>query len=98
VKDYVARWKKEVGREPNGLPYTQYLYDAPYLVAAVFKSLDSKKIPVTGENFRKEMLAIKTFDLPLTGKLTLADDHTVTKPVYLMEVKGGKWTRKAIVE
>ena len=44
------------------------------------------------------MLAIKTFDLPLTGKVTLSDDHTVKKPVYLMEVKGGKWTRKAIVE
>jgi branched-chain amino acid transport system substrate-binding protein len=97
VKAYVARWTKEVGREPNGLPYTQYLYDAPYFVAAVFKSLDSKKIPITGENFRKEMLAIKTFDLPLTGKTTLGDDHTVVKPVYLMEVKGGKWTKKAIV-
>ena len=43
VKDYVARWQKEVGREPNGLPYTQYLYDAPYMVAAIFKSLDDKK-------------------------------------------------------
>jgi branched-chain amino acid transport system substrate-binding protein len=97
VKAYVARWVKEVGREPNGLPYTQYLYDAPYLIAAVFKSLIDKKLPVTGENFRKEMLAIKTFDLPLTGKITLGDDHTVVKPVYLMEVKGGKWTRKAVV-
>jgi len=97
VKAYVARWVKEVGREPNGLPYTQYLYDAPYLVAAVFKSLDSKKIPITGENFRKEMLAMKTFDLPLTGKTTLDDAHTVVKPVYLMEVKGGKWTKKAVV-
>ena len=98
VKDYVARWKKDVGREPNGLPYTQYLYDAPYLVATIFKALESKKLPATGENFRKEMLAIRTFDLPLTGKVTLSDDHTVKKPVYLMEVKGGKWTRKAIVE
>ena len=43
VKDYVARWTKEVGREPNGLPYTQYLYDAPYLVAAVLKSLDEQE-------------------------------------------------------
>ena len=90
----MARWKKEVGREPNGLPYTQYLYDAPYLVAAVFKSLDDKKMPITGENFRKEMLAMKTFDLPLTGKTTIGDDHTVVKPVYLMEVKGGKWTQQ----
>ena len=97
VKEYVARWQKEVGREPNGLPYTQYLYDAPYMVAAVFKALNDKKMPVTGENFRKEMLAMHTFSLPITGKTTLNDDHTVVKPVYLMEVKGGKWARKAIV-
>jgi branched-chain amino acid transport system substrate-binding protein len=97
VKAYVARWVKEVGREPNGLPYTQYLYDAPYLVAAVFKSLEAKKLPVTGENFRKEMLAMKSFDLPLTGRTTLGDDHTVVKPVYLMEVKGGKWVQKAVI-
>jgi len=97
VKSYVARWTKEVGREPNGLPYTQYLYDAPYLVAAVLKSLDDKKLPITGENFRKEMLAMKSVDTPLTGKTTISADHTATKPVYLMEVKGGKWTRKAVV-
>jgi len=97
VAAYVERWKKEVGREPNGLPYTQYLYDAPYIVAAVYKSLDEKKLPLTGENFRKEMLAIGSFDLPLTGKLTINDDHTVNKPVFLMEVKDGKWTQKAVV-
>ncbi|OYU47223.1 MAG: ABC transporter substrate-binding protein [Rhizobiales bacterium PAR1] len=97
VKTYVERWVKEVGRPPNGLPYTQYLYDSPYLVAAVFASLDKKGTPITGENFRKEMLTIKTFDLPLTGKVTFADDHTVNKPVYLVEVKGGKWTGKAVV-
>ena len=97
VKDYVDRWVKEVGRAPNGLPYTQYLYDTPALVAAVFTSLDKKGIAPTGENFRKEMLAIKTFDLPLTGKVTFAEDHTVNKPVYLVEVKNGKWTKKAVV-
>ena len=97
VKDYVDRWVKEVGRAPNVLPYTQYLYDTPALVAAVFTSLDKKGIAPTGENFRKEMLAIKTFDLPLTGKVTFAEDHTVNKPVYLVEVKNGKWTKKAVV-
>lgn len=98
VADYVARWKQEVGREPNGLPYTQYLYDAPYIVAAVFKSLDDKKLPLTGENFRREMVAIKTFDLPLTGRLTINENHTVNKPVFLMEVKNGKWGQLAVVE
>ena len=97
VATYVERWKKEVGREPNGLPYTQYLYDAPYIVTAVYKSLEDKKLPLNGENFRKEMLEIRSFDLPLTGKLTINDDHTVNKPVYLMEVKGGQWTQKALV-
>jgi branched-chain amino acid transport system substrate-binding protein len=97
VKDYVARWQKDVGREPNGLPYTQYLHDAPYLVAAVFTSLDKKGTRVTGENFRKEMLAIKSFDLPLSGKVVFVDDHTVDKPVYLVEVKGGVWTPRAVV-
>ena len=24
VKEYVARWRSEKGRAPNGLPYTQY--------------------------------------------------------------------------
>ncbi len=38
---------KEVGRAPNGLPYTQYLYDAPYLVAAVFTSMDKKGMAIT---------------------------------------------------
>jgi branched-chain amino acid transport system substrate-binding protein len=97
VKAYVDRWMKEVGRAPNGLPYTQYLYDAPYLVAAVFTSMDKKGMAITGENFRKEMLTLRSFDLPLTGKVTFSEDHTVNKPVHLVEVKGGKWTNKAIV-
>jgi len=42
-------------------------------------------------------LAMRTFDLPLTGKTALGEDHTVVKAVYLMEVKDGKWTRKAVV-
>jgi branched-chain amino acid transport system substrate-binding protein len=98
VAEYVARWKKEVGREPNGLPYTQYLHDTPYLVAAIFASMDKKGVAPTGENFRKEMLAIGTFELPLTGPVTISDSHTVSKPVYLVEVKGGKWVAKDIAK
>lgn len=98
VKEYVERWQKDKGREPNGLPYTQYLYDAPYLVSEVFKSLDKKGIAPTGDAFRKEMLAMKTFDLPVTGKTEILENHTVVKPVYLMEVKNGQWVRKAVLD
>jgi len=98
VAAYVARWTKEVGREPNGLPYTQYLHDAPYMIAAIFASMDKKGMTPSGENFRKEMLAIATFDLPLTGAITVSDSHTVSKPVYLVEVKDGKWVPRGIVQ
>jgi branched-chain amino acid transport system substrate-binding protein len=97
VKDYLDRWQAEMKRPPNGLPYTQYLHDAPYFVAKVFESMDKKGTPITGENFRKEMLAIRSFDLPLTGKIDLTDDHRVVKPINLVEVKGGKWGKRGEV-
>jgi branched-chain amino acid transport system substrate-binding protein len=97
VKDYIARWKTEKGREPNGLPYTQYLYDAPYLIADVFRELDKSKTVPTGETFRKAMLDKKSFELPLTDAVEILPNHTVVRPVYLMVVKNGAWVRLATV-
>jgi len=68
------------------------------MIAAVFASMDKKGMAPSGENFRKEMLAIATFDLPLTGAITVSDSHTVSKPVYLVEVKDGKWVPRGIVQ
>lgn len=98
VRDYVERWKNEHGREPNGLPYTQFIHDSVYIAAEVMKGLAAKNEEINGENFRKEMLAQKFFDLPLTGKLEIKEDHTVAKPVILMEVKDGRWVKKAVVD
>ena len=98
VAAYVERWQKEEKRDPNGLPYTQYLHDAPYMVAAILTSMDKKGLAPTGENFRNEMLALATFDLPLTGAVTVSDSHTVSKPVYLVEIKNGKWTAKDVAK
>lgn len=98
VAAYVQRWQKETGRVPNGLPYTQYLYDAPYLVAALFRIVDDKKEAITGENLRKAMLTTKTFELPMTGTLEVRADHTVKKPVWLMVVKGGQFQLLDIVK
>jgi len=98
VAAYVERWRQEEKRDPNGLPYTQYLHDAPYMVAAILSSMDKKGLAPSGENFRQEMLALATFDLPLTGSVTVSDSHTVSKPVYLVEVKNGKWTAKDIAK
>ncbi len=98
VGAYIERWKKAENRVPNGLPYTQYLYDAPYLVAALYAHLEKNKLPATGENMRKALTAVKTFDLPTTGKLTVNDDHTVRKPVNLLTVKDGQFVPLATVD
>jgi branched-chain amino acid transport system substrate-binding protein len=98
VAEYVQRWQKDAGRVPNGLPYTQYLYDAPYLVAALFKAVDDRKEAATGENLRKALIAGKPFDLPMTGMLEVRADHTVKKPVWLMVVKGGQYQLLDIVK
>jgi branched-chain amino acid transport system substrate-binding protein len=98
VGAYIERWKKAENRTPNGLPYTQYLYDAPYLVAALFAYLDKNKMAHTGENMRKALLGQKTFELPTTGRLVVNDDHTVRKPVNLLTVKDGQFVPLATVE
>ncbi len=98
VAPYIERWKKEEGRIPNGLPYTQYLHDSPYIVAALYGYLEKNKVPATGENMRKALLAVKTFDLPLIGKLTVGDDHTVRLPVNLLTVDNGKFVPLATVQ
>jgi branched-chain amino acid transport system substrate-binding protein len=83
---------KQVGRAPNGLPYLQYAWDSTVVVAKIYEWLDQNKLPMTGENCRKALLAIRTFDLPMTGKLVITDDHRVDKPVYLYVVKNGQFT------
>src|SRR5262245_30830739 len=98
VGPYIERWKKAENRIPNGLPYTQYLYDAPYLVAQLYAYLEKNKLPHTGENMRKALTTAKTFDLPTAGKLVVNEDHTVVKPVNLLTVKDGKFVPLATVE
>ena len=44
--------------------------------------------PVRGDTLREALLEIKTFDLPLTGKLVI-DGHRVDKTVYLLTVQKG---------
>ena len=98
VAGYLERWKKAENRIPNGLPYTQYLYDSAYLVAALYDHLEKNKLPATGENMRRALLAVKTFELPMTGRLVINEDHTVRKPVNLLTVQDGKFVPLATVD
>lgn len=98
VTPFINRWKETEKRVPNGLPYTQYLYDGPYLVAELYKWLEKNKLPATGENMRKALITAKTFDLPMTGGLTVGEDHRVNKPVYLLTVDKGQFVPLATIK
>ena len=91
VAAFVSRWKKEFNREPVGLPYTQYWHDAAYVVADLYKWVLDHNLPITGDNMRKALLAIKTFKLPLLDHITINADHTVNSTTYFWQVKGGKF-------
>lgn len=91
---------KQVGRVPNGLPYLQYVWDSTVFVAQIYGWVDQRKMPLTGENCRTAMLTIRDFDLPMTGKLVITDDHGnhhVKKTVYLYVVKNNQFTLLATV-
>lgn len=85
---FLERWKKEVGRVPNGLPYIQYQYDMIPLAKALYEHVDQKGQPATGDTLRDALVSIRTFDLPMTGKMVI-DGHRVNKPVYLLTVEKG---------
>jgi branched-chain amino acid transport system substrate-binding protein len=91
VPGYLERWKKAHNREPVGLPYTQYFHDAPYIVAALYQWVLDRNLPVNGENMRNALLAIRSFDLPLTNRIIFNDDHTVNAPTYFWQVKNGRF-------
>ena len=92
VAKYVERWQKEEKRIPNNMPNTQYVHDAAYVIKALVEEVDKAEKPLTGENMREALLKIRTFNLPLTDTVTIDEDHTVKKPVYLIEVKDAKFT------
>ena len=98
VAPFIARWQATEKRVTNGLPYTQYLYDSPYIVAELYRWLAKNKLPATGDNMRKALLAVKDFDLPLTGMLQVGADHRVKKPVYLLTVDKGAFVPMATIK
>jgi branched-chain amino acid transport system substrate-binding protein len=94
VQKLLDRWQAEEKRVPNGLPYNQYAYDSVLVVARLYKHLLDNNKAVSGETMREALLAVKSFDTPMSGKTVIdtANGHRVSKPVYLIKVEKGKFT------
>lgn len=97
VAEFVERWKKSENRVSNALPYTQYMYDAPYLIADLFRAVLKSNKPLTGENLRTALITTKKYTYPMTGDLEIGDDHRVKKPVYLLTVEKGQFVPLASI-
>lgn len=88
---FLQRWQDAHGREPNGLPYTQYWHDAAYILAKVFERVIDNGEEITGTTMRQALIDIKDFDLPLTNRITINAEHTVQAPTYFWQVQDGKF-------
>jgi branched-chain amino acid transport system substrate-binding protein len=91
VQAFEARWVKETGRPSENLPVLLYFYDVAFIVKALVEHLDKRGQALTGENLRQALLAVRRFDLPQTGSIAFNEDHTISKPVFMSEVKNGKF-------
>lgn len=100
VSAYVDEWQRRENRQPNGLPFTQYFYDAAYVAAALFGWALQRNLPPSGENLRRALVEHGPFDLPLTGELRVdvaEGRHTVRKPVYVLQVRDGAFRPHATI-
>lgn len=91
VKAFEERWVKETGKPSENLPVLLYFYDVAYIIRALVDHLDRRGEAISGESLRAALLSIRTFSLPQTGAITFNDDHSINKPVFMSEVKGGQF-------
>jgi len=98
VAAFYKRWQDTEKRVSAVQGYTQYVYDSVVLIGELYKWVLDKGLPPTGENLRKALLAIRKFELPMTGPLEIGDDHRVRKPVFLWTVEKEQFVQEAIVK
>jgi branched-chain amino acid transport system substrate-binding protein len=95
LRNYLKLWQTRAHRLPNGLPYTEYLYDAPFILKAQILWLIQHHLAYTGPNLLKAMQANPRVVTPLTGLTVFNPNHTVDKPVYLLKAVHGQFVQIA---
>ena len=83
---FVADYTKKFGKTPSF--YNANYYNAVWVTGKAMASLEKKGQPITGENIRNELLAIKTFDA-VGGKMEFQPDGTVSMPIQMNMLTGG---------
>jgi len=91
VREVEQRFRKEAGRDVNGLDGAAQLYDAVYFIKAIIEYTQKNNLPYTGESLKKAYESIKTFDRPLTGTIVLDHDNMAVAPITVYKTTNGKF-------
>lgn len=83
TEQFIDTWKEKTGIKPN--IYQAHAYDAVYLIKNAIESAGSFDI----EAIRNELLQTKKF-AGVTGEISINEDGSVTKPLYINEWNAGK--------
>ncbi|MCU1669244.1 MAG: transporter substrate-binding protein [Blastococcus sp.] len=88
VKELVARFVKDQGREPAGISYDVYMYDSVFFYAEIIKKLRANGDEVNGKNILKLVDSQRDFsNLPLEGSTSFTHAGTVIKDVILKKIE-----------
>jgi len=85
TKRFVDDYRARHGKLPTA--YIANYYNAVRLFALLAHDLESKGLPVTGENLLKQRVETKTFDM-VGGKITIDENGTVSMPMQINEIDG----------
>ncbi|WP_284035604.1 penicillin-binding protein activator [Neobacillus sp. 114] len=90
AKKFVEHFKEKYKEDP--LQNSTSYYAAAYMLKDVVSYLYKNNLPLTGEEMRNALLAIKTFETPF-GKLSFNKDGSANLPVTIMTVKDASFQK-----
>jgi len=85
TKRFVDDYRKKYNKMPTA--YIANYYNAVRMFGLLAQQLIKKGQPVTGENLLKQRIETKSFEL-VGGRVTFADNGTVTMPMQINEIDG----------
>lgn len=86
LEGFKAKFKKAYGREASSINYATWYYDNTYLVKDAIEYLNKKGWEYNGENLKKAILEIKTFDRELTGKIVFNEKGDISKALKIRRI------------
>ena len=91
ASEFINRFKQSVGREPNGISYTLYMYDSVTVIKKAIEYIVNHNMEYNGTNMVTAIQEVGTFDTPITGNTIIKKDGNVIKPIRIRQITNGKF-------